>query len=97
MSWFLGALVVAVLGAVVVVASGRGGGYPDTEVDRASRAIPDPVTAQDLRSARFNVTLRGYRQVEVDALLERLAAQLEAGAAAGAVPQDGAGEPPVEE
>ncbi|WP_194291383.1 DivIVA domain-containing protein [Cumulibacter manganitolerans] len=34
--------------------------------------------AEDLRAATFPVTVRGYRMADVDALLERLAAQLAA-------------------
>ena len=43
------------------------------------RAAPGrrPVTGDDLRALRFNTAVRGYRASEVDALLERLAAQLD--------------------
>ncbi|MGN0064643.1 MAG: DivIVA domain-containing protein [Nocardioides sp.] len=96
MNWLLGALVVAVLGAVVVVASGRGGGYPDTEVDRPGRLPQGPLGPADLRAVRFSVTLRGYRQVEVDALLARLAEQWEGEGPRPDARGDGAGSPPVE-
>jgi DivIVA domain-containing protein len=35
-----------------------------------------PLTAEDLRGMRFSTALRGYRMSEVDALLDRLAAEL---------------------
>ena len=47
--------------------------------DRPDAGVPPTgrVTADDLRAVRFPVVLRGYRQADVDALLERLAAQQE--------------------
>jgi DivIVA domain-containing protein len=36
------------------------------------------VTGADLRALRFNTAVRGYRAGEVDALIDRLAAQLDA-------------------
>jgi DivIVA domain-containing protein len=36
-----------------------------------------PLTAQDLRRVRFGTALRGYRMSEVDALLDRLAAEMD--------------------
>jgi DivIVA domain-containing protein len=39
-----------------------------------------PVRAEDLRRVRFPLAFRGYRMAEVDALLDRLAAQLDGGA-----------------
>jgi DivIVA domain-containing protein len=45
----------------------------------ADRAL----TAHDLRSVRFSTALRGYRMSEVDALLDRLAAELAERTAAG--------------
>ncbi len=75
MTWFLAALVVAVLAAVVVVASGWGGGYPDNVVESRHRLPEGPLGPEDLRSVRFSVVLRGYRQGEVDQLLARLSEQ----------------------
>jgi DivIVA domain-containing protein len=84
MTWFLAVLVVLATGAVVVVAAGRG---PAGEArmspaydDRPDALLPAdrPVTGADLRRLRLSTSLRGYRAVEVDALLERLAAQLDA-------------------
>ncbi len=40
-----------------------------------------PLTAADVRAARFPIVFRGYRPAEVDALLERLERQLAGGGA----------------
>jgi DivIVA domain-containing protein len=46
--------------------------------DRPDAVVPadGPLTAEDLRRIRFSTVVRGYRASEVDALLNRLAAQL---------------------
>lgn len=79
MSWFFALLVVAVLGATAVVATGRGGDLRDAEDDRPRPALPPPgpVTGEALRGVRFTTAVRGYRMDEVDALLDRLAHDLE--------------------
>lgn len=78
MTWFFAFLIVAVMGVVAVVASGRGGSMAETYDDRPdSRVQADgPLTAADLRTVRFSTAFRGYRMSEVDALLDRLAAEL---------------------
>ncbi|HET7328986.1 MAG TPA: DivIVA domain-containing protein [Nocardioidaceae bacterium] len=80
MIWFLGLLVVLVIGATAVVAAGRGGAMTPAYPDRADVLVPGDrdLCAQDLREVRFSVGLRGYRMDEVDALLRRLTTQLEA-------------------
>jgi DivIVA domain-containing protein len=76
--WFLGIIAVLVIGAAVVVATGRGGGMTVAYDDRADVLVPGvPLTGRTLRSVRFSVGLRGYRMDEVDALLARLADQLD--------------------
>ena len=77
MTWFLAFVVVALIGVIAVVATGRGGSMAETFDDRPdSRVQADgPLTAQDLRRVRFSTALRGYRMSEVDALLDRLAAE----------------------
>jgi DivIVA domain-containing protein len=79
-SWFFAVLVVVVMGVVAVVAAGRGGGMAEVFDDRPDARVPaeGPLTATDLRRVRFSTALRGYRQVEVDALLDRLASELDA-------------------
>ena len=95
MTWLFAILVVAVIGVVAVVATGRGGAMAETFDDRPdSRVQADgPLTAQDLRRVRFSTAFRGYRMSEVDALLDRLAAELDAGATDAADPGDVAGAP----
>ena len=79
MTWFFAFLIVAVMGMVAVVASGRGGSMAETFDDRPdSRVQADgPLTAADLRGVRFSTAFRGYRMSEVDSLLDRLAAEME--------------------
>jgi DivIVA domain-containing protein len=81
MTWFFAVLIVAVMGGIAVVAAGRGGSMAEVYDDRPDSRVPadGPLTAQDLRRVRFSTALRGYRMSEVDALLDRLAAELEHG------------------
>ena len=78
MTWFFAFVIVALMGVVAVVASGRGGSMAETYDDRPdSRVQADgPLTAADLRSVRFSTAFRGYRMSEVDSLLDRLAAEM---------------------
>ena len=95
MTWFFAFVVVAVVGAVVVAASGPGGGLAPVYDDRPDARIPadGPLTASDLREVRFSTAFRGSRMSEVDALLDRLAADAAGPAASGAAPEtrDGQG------
>jgi DivIVA domain-containing protein len=84
MTWLLATMVVLSLGVVAVLASGRFGGAlppayddrPDTRLPEA--ALPDgPLSPEDLRRVRFPLAVRGYRMEEVDALLARLADEVE--------------------
>ena len=77
MTWFFAVLVVALMGAAAVVAAGRGASMAEIFDDRPDARIPadGPLTAQDLREVRFSTAFRGYRMSEVDALLDRLAAE----------------------
>jgi DivIVA domain-containing protein len=76
--WVL--VAIAVLGAVAVVAAGRGEGLSPAEPDRPDVAIPPgrPVGKDDIDRLRFSVGLRGYRMDEVDDVLDRLAADIAA-------------------
>jgi DivIVA domain-containing protein len=79
MIWFLAIVAVLLMGAVAVVAAGRGGSMTEVFDDRPDARVPadGPLTAADLRAVRFSTALRGYRMSEVDALLDRLAAERE--------------------
>lgn len=76
-------LAAAVLLAVGLAAAGR--------LDGMSRAVPDappglpqgPVTPEGLRGVALPVVIRGYRMADVDEVLERAAAELEAARAEG--------------
>jgi DivIVA domain-containing protein len=78
-TWFFAVLIVLVMGAVAVVASGRGASLGPSYDDRADVRLPvdRPITGNDLRGLRFNTAVRGYRASEVDALIDLLAAQLD--------------------
>jgi DivIVA domain-containing protein len=77
--WLLGILVVLVLGAAVVVGIGYGGAMRSVYDDRPDTLVPagSALTGAAVRSVRFSVGFRGYRMDEVDALLARLADQLD--------------------
>ncbi len=80
MVWFFAFVIVALLGVVAVVATGRGGSLGEVYDDRPdSRVQADrPLTSHDVARVRFTTALRGYRMSEVDALLDRLVVELEA-------------------
>lgn len=92
MVWFFAVLIVLALGAVALVAAGRGDPLLDTYDDRPDALVPaeGPLGPQDLRRVRFSIAFRGYRMSEVDALLDRLARQQED--AAGEAGGEAAGE-----
>ena len=77
--WFLAILIVLALGGVAVVAAGRGAPLAEVYDDRPDAQVPaeSPLRASDLRQVRFSLAFRGYRMSEVDALLDRLATELE--------------------
>lgn len=79
MMWFFAVLIVLALGGIAVVAAGRGAPLADVYDDRPDAGVPaeGPLGADDLRRVRFPLALRGYRMSEVDALLDRLATQLQ--------------------
>lgn len=79
MIWLTAILVVLALGGIALVASGRGAPMTDEYDDRPDVVVPaGDLAGRDLRRVRFAVTFRGYRMSEVDALLDRLAEQLDA-------------------
>lgn len=76
--WVAGILIVVTLGGVAAVAAGIGGVMASADDDRRPLDLPEgPITAAELREVRLNVAVRGYRMDEVDALLARLADQME--------------------
>jgi|tagenome__1003787_1003787.scaffolds.fasta_scaffold19959652_2 DivIVA domain-containing protein len=90
MTWFFAIVIVALMGAVAVVATGRGGSMAETFDDRAESRVQseEPLTARDLRRVRFTTAFRGYRMSEVDALLDRLSVELDTPPAAPVEPTE---------
>src|SRR5215217_8224457 len=88
MMWFFAVLVVLVMGGVAALASGRGAPMSEAYDDRPDALVPreGPLVGQDVRQVRFSLALRGYRMSEVDALLDRVAQQLDAAAEADQPP-----------
>lgn len=84
--WFFAVLVVLVMGGVAALAAGRGAPMSEAYDDRPDALVPAdrPLAADDLRRVRFPLAFRGYRMAEVDALLDRVARQLEAAEASEA-------------
>ena len=91
--WFFAVLLVLAMGGVAVVAAGKGAPLAEVYDDRPDAAVPadGPLRAEDLRRVRFSIALRGYRMSEVDALLDRLAAEREGGRADGRADEPGRG------
>lgn len=85
MMWLFAVLIVLAMGGVAMIASGRGGSMAPAYDDRPDVTLPDdrPLEAQDLRTVRFPLAVRGYRMSDVDAVLARLATELEDRAARG--------------
>ena len=79
MMWFFAILIVLALGAIATAAAGRGAPLAEAYDDRPDATVPaaGPLGADDLRHVRFTIALRGYRMSEVDALLDRLAAEMD--------------------
>ena len=94
MTWFFAVLIVLAMGGVAVLAAGKGAPLDEVYDDRPDAVVPEsgPLRAEHLRRVRFSIALRGYRMSEVDALLDRLATQLEDG---HAVESEGRGGEPT--
>ena len=78
--WVFAILIVLAMGSIAVIAAGRGTPMQDEYDDRPDAFIPaedDLIGPGDLKAVRFSLAVRGYRMSEVDALLTRLAKQLE--------------------
>jgi DivIVA domain-containing protein len=76
--WFFALIVVVLIGAVAVVASGRWGAMSTAYDDRPDMSVParQALTSDDIETVRFGVGLRGYRMDEVDTLIERIAREV---------------------
>ena len=80
MMWFFAILIVLAMGGVAAVAAGYGRPMAEVYDDRPDALVKagQPLDADDLRAVRFSTALVGYRMSEVDALLRRLATEMEA-------------------
>ena len=80
MMWVFAIMIVLAMGAIAMLAAGRGAPLAPAYDDRPDAAVPAdrPLEGEDLRRVRFSLALRGYRMSEVDALLSRLAHEMEA-------------------
>ncbi len=78
MTWLFLVLILLAIGCAAVIAFGPGAPLTRAFDDRRDVTVPeDRIGGADLRRLRFTTAFRGYRASEVDALLERLAEQLE--------------------
>ena len=79
MMWFFAILVVLAMGGIAMVAAGRGTPMSREYDDRPDALVPRDraLVGNDLRTVRFSLAFRGYRMSEVDALLDRLAREME--------------------
>lgn len=92
MEWLIWALVPVVLWLAALAGNGRFGDMPGPVRDAAAPVLPDgPLSAGDVRGIRFGLAWRGYSMDQVDAVMDRLARQLEA---RGSVPEPDASAPP---
>lgn len=93
--WFFAILIVLAMGGIALLAAGKGAPLAEVYDDRPDVNVPAdrPLEADDLRRIRFSIALRGYRMSEVDALLDRLASQLDAQLEQRPNPEGRGGEP----
>ena len=78
MEWFIAVVAIAALGVAAMAAAGGVGEMSQEPVyDVYRQQLPEgPLSAADIRGARFGTALRGYAMSQVDDLLERLAAEI---------------------
>lgn len=79
MMWVFAVLIVLAMGGVAMLAAGHGEPMAPAYDDRPDALVPADrrIEAGDLRTIRFSLAFRGYRMSEVDALLTRMAAEME--------------------
>jgi DivIVA domain-containing protein len=78
MEWIIAVVAIAALGIAAVAAAGGVGEMSSEPVQDVYRQqLPaGPLSADDVRGARFALALRGYAMDQVDDLLERLAEEI---------------------
>lgn len=78
MSWVLTCVIVVMIGLTILAARGCFSHAPAPVDDRPGLDLPDgPITGRDLRDVKIAVVTRGYSMEQVDAILDRLAQQLD--------------------
>lgn len=78
MGWLFGIIIVLVIAAAAYAGSGKLGSMPEQVVDRPGPDLPaGDLSATDLREVRFDVVSRGYSPEQVEAVLDRIADQLD--------------------
>lgn len=79
MMWVFAILIVLAMGGVAMLAAGHGEPMTPAYDDRPDALVPAQrkIEAGDLRKVRFSLAFRGYRMSEVDALLSRMASEME--------------------
>jgi DivIVA domain-containing protein len=79
MEWFIAVVVVAILGVAAIAAAGGAGEMSKDPVrDTYRQDLPSdrPLGADDIRTLRFGITLRGYAMSQVDDVLDRLGREI---------------------
>jgi hypothetical protein len=76
--WFMLIALVAVVAAVALAVLGDGGTLRDADPDRIDDRLPPdrPLVRSDIDALRLPVAVRGYRMLDADEVLDRLAAEL---------------------
>jgi DivIVA domain-containing protein len=94
-TWIWVVVLIAVIALVAVLLAGRGDAMRDVFEDRPDVTIATgrPLTADDIREVRLSTGWRGYRMDEVDALLERVQADLLARETGAEPAADATGDP----
>jgi DivIVA domain-containing protein len=76
--WLWALVTIVIIGAIAVVATGRWGSMSEVYEDRPDTVIPAAtLSGQRIKDVRFSHSIRGYRQDEVDTLLDLVAAELD--------------------
>jgi DivIVA domain-containing protein len=76
--WIWALVTIMIIGAIAVVATGRWGSMAEVYEDRPDTVIPAAtLSGQRIKDVRFSHSVRGYRQDEVDTLLDLVAAELD--------------------
>ncbi|MFJ9314087.1 DivIVA domain-containing protein [Pimelobacter simplex] len=90
MMWVFAVLIVLAMGGVALLAAGHGEPMRTAYDDRPDALVPAdrPIGPGDLRTVRFSLAFRGYRMSEVDALLQRLAGEMDRAARPPAPPAE---------